>query len=86
LFQAKPWISSTKKKVNFDNWKLLINIVIKIFLLLKNQEFTSYFEKLSFGDEIDIGELEKLFNFCEYFPSVEEMNEAKMNVLNCKWF
>jgi hypothetical protein len=54
-----------------------------ILLLLKNQEYTSYFEKLSFGEEIDIGELEKLFNFCEYFPSPEEMNEAKMNVLNC---
>ena len=47
-------------------------------------EYKSYFDKLSFADELDLGDLEKMLNYADLFPSADELNEAKINVLKCK--
>ncbi|CAF0712380.1 unnamed protein product [Brachionus calyciflorus] len=48
---------------------------------LKEKKFTSYFNKLAFSNEIDLMDIVKMFNFVDLYPSNEEIQEAKLNVL-----
>ena len=59
----------------------------KIFLYI-NKEYMTYFEKLSYAGSLDLSDLEKLFNYCDLYPSSDEIKEAKHQVLKRKrkWF
>lgn len=48
------------------------------------KELNAYFEKLAFLNEIELSDIEKMFNYLDYFPSQDEINEAKTDVLKCK--
>ena len=44
----------------------------------------SYYQKLSFVDQLDSNDLDKMFNYNDLYPSLNELKEAKENVLKCK--
>lgn len=35
-------------------------------------------------DQIDLNDLEKMFNYADLYPTANELKEAKDNVLKCK--
>ena len=52
--------------------------------MFQSQEYQSYFEKLAYGDQLDLSDLDKLFNWADLFPAHSELSEAKINVMKCK--
>ena len=54
--------------------QLTVTLIVIVF---------SYYEKLSFMDQIDLNDLEKMFNYADLYPTANELKEAKDNVLKC---
>lgn len=46
--------------------------------------YNTYYDKLQFMDQLDMNDLEKMFNYADLFPTTNELKEAKDNVLKCK--
>ena len=90
LSLVKRSISIEKRKVSIYNcnlWfeKLWSHLSNFFFLFLsKILEFKSYFDKLSYGAQLEISDLEKIFNYSDLFPTHNELSEAKINVMKCK--
>lgn len=60
-----------------------MNLKLNFHVLFKPKEYHSYYEKLSFMDQIDLNDLEKMFNYADLYPTANELKEAKDNVLKC---
>jgi hypothetical protein len=45
------------------------------------EEYTSIFEHLAYGSQLEQSDLEKMFNYCDLFPTHEELYESKNAIL-----